>query len=180
MTRLTATLSVLLSLVLLLPACGNTRRSGGGGGGGGGSSTGGDEQPREVCDGYLQCLGDVDPERFATEYTVYGPEGTCWDAGSQYAGVCASACTEARVDLWEDDPFNELCRIPWPSASLPSSMQPTGAQVGDVAPVIAGVDQYDEPLSLDAFYGRFLVVSVGVEWMMQMDPFHPPAVRWPI
>ncbi len=171
MTRITTTLSVLLSLVLLLPACSTPRRSGGGGGGDGGSAAGGDEQPREVCDGYLQCLGSVDPERFATEYTVYGPDGTCWDAGSQYAGVCASACTEARVDLWEDDPLNELCRIPWPNGSLPSNVQPTGSQVGDVAPVITGTDQYDETLSLDAFYGQFLVVSLGVEWMMQMDPW---------
>jgi hypothetical protein len=172
MTRFATTLSVLLSLILLLPACSTPRRSGGGGGGGGGgSSTGGDEQPREVCDGYLQCLGSVDPERFAAEHTVYGPDGTCWETGSQFAGVCASACTEARVDLWEDDPYNELCRIPWPNGSLPSSVQSTGAQVGDVAPVITGVDQYSESLSLDAFYGRFLVVSVGVEWMMQMDPW---------
>ena len=153
MTRFATALSVLLSLVLLLPACTTPRRSGGGGGGDGGPATGGDEQPRQVCDGYLQCLGSVDPERFATEYTVYGPDGTCWDAGSQYAGVCASACTEARVDLWEDDPFNELCRIPWPNGSLPSGVQTTGAQVGDVAPVISGIDQYAEPLSLDAFSG---------------------------
>jgi hypothetical protein len=55
---------------------------------------GGNEQP-EVCQAYLDCVGESTPELLPSLTPTYGEEGSCWKGNQDERDACESTCISA-------------------------------------------------------------------------------------
>jgi len=156
---------VLLSVAAL--SCAPGRRGGGDDGGGGGDST----TPRGVCDRYLTCLAAAEPTDLTVGQELYGDNGSCWEAGSEFWDACGAACEELQSELLLDHAGIEACWIPWYEGD-PPDLGPGSAEVGEVAPNLVGLDQFDQPIELRQFYGLPVLVVVTAGWLpIEVEPW---------
>jgi hypothetical protein len=73
----------------------------------GGADTTGAVEQSDVCVDYLACAAAVDAETFASLSGTYGPEGSCWTQGQDFADTCTEACRSGVEDLafqYSDEP----------------------------------------------------------------------------
>ncbi len=62
----------------------------------------------EACEGYLECVLDVEPATVGELLESYGPDGNCWES-QESADLCTEACEQAVVSLADLHPDSTVC-----------------------------------------------------------------------
>jgi hypothetical protein len=73
--------------------------------------------PSKICDAYLACLAEVEPQSFPSTLQIYQAGGPCWKTTTAAAG-CEKACADAQAALLLKHPSSVVCGAKPPNPDL--------------------------------------------------------------